>query len=192
MTTKETLIKYLTDMHALESHLAQPLKSQADDADFGEYPEALELIRRLQTRTDTAIGSLEILIEELGGKPRGTFKSAVTAAAGVVAAAVNEVRTHVITKKLRDDYTALSLAAIGYELLHVTGNALGNEHVASLAARNLKDVAGFIMDLSQVIVPVAVEELGKTNPDTDANSAGISQANIREAWTQPDSQYITA
>jgi hypothetical protein len=190
MTTKETLLKYLTDMHALESHLAQPLKSQADDADFGEYPEALELVRRLHTRTENAIGSLEILIEDLGGKPRESFKSAITAAAGVVAAAINENRTHAISKKLRDDYTALSLVAIGYELLHATGNALSAEQVASLSIRHLRDVAGFIMDLSQVIIPVAVEELSKGNPDADASTAVAAQVNIREAWRHPENQYI--
>jgi ferritin-like metal-binding protein YciE len=190
MTTKETLLKYLTDMHALESHLAQPLKSQADDADFNNYPEALELIRRLHTRTENALESLEVLIEDLGGKPRGSFKSAFTAAAGMVAAAVNESRTHAITKKLRDDYTALSLVAVGYELLHATGNALGEERVASLSIRHLKDVAGFIMDLSQIIIPVAVDELDKTNPEADASTAVASQVNIREAWRHPENQYI--
>jgi ferritin-like metal-binding protein YciE len=186
MTTKETLLKYLTDMHALESHLAQPLKSQANDADFGAYPEALELVRRLEIRTANATGSLEILIESLGGKTRGSFKSAATAAAGAVAAVVNEARTHAITKKLRDDYTALSLAAIGYELLHATANALGSEEVASLALHHLKDVAGFIMELSQVIIPVAVDELGKTNPEADAKSTVPTQVNIREAWRHPE------
>jgi len=190
MTTKETLLKYLTDMHALESHLAQPLKNQSDDANFGEYPEALILVRRLHTRTENAIGSLEILIEDLGGKPRESFKSAVTAAAGVVAAAINENRTHAITKKLRDDYTALSLVAIGYELLHATGNALNAEQVASLSIRHLRDVAGFIMDLSQVIIPVAVEELSKGNPDADASTAVAAQVNIREAWRHPENQFI--
>jgi hypothetical protein len=148
------------------------------------------LIKRLHTRTENAIRSLEILSAEVGGKPRETFKSAVTAAAGLVAAAVNEGRTHAITKKLRDDYTALSLVAVGYELLHATGNALGDERVASLSLHHLKDVAGFIMDLSQIIIPVAVDELDKTNPEADASTAVASQVNIREAWRHPVNQYI--
>jgi hypothetical protein len=188
MTTKETLLKYLTDMHALESHLAQPLKGQADDDDFGEYPEARELVRRLQLRTENAISSLEILIKDFGGDARGGFKSAVTTAAGVVAAAVNEGRTHAITKKLRDDYTALSLVAVGYELLHATANAFESEQIASLSIYHLKDVAGLIMELSQVIIPVAVRELEKTNPEADASTTVASQVNIREAWRHPENQ----
>jgi ferritin-like metal-binding protein YciE len=186
MTTKEILLKYLTDMYALEKHLVQPLKAQADDADFGPYPEAHALVQKLHLRTENAINALEIQIKELGGDARGSFKAAVTAAAGAVAAAVNEGRTHVITKKLRDDYTALSLVSIGYELLHATGNALGAENVASLALKQLHEVAGFIIDISQVIIPVAVEELQKTNAEANAKTIVSSQVNIREAWRNPD------
>jgi ferritin-like metal-binding protein YciE len=192
MTNQEILLKYLTDMHALEKHLAQPLQAQADDADFGEFPEARSLVQRLEMRTKNAAGALEILIEEMGGETRTNLKSVVTAAAGAVAAAVNEGRVHKITKKLRDDYTALSLVSIGYELLHATGNALGNEKVASLSLRHLRDVAGFIMDLSQVIIPVAVEELAKTNPDANVKVTVPTQLNIREAWRSPEGHHAAA
>jgi ferritin-like metal-binding protein YciE len=192
MTTKDILLKYLTDMYALEKHLLQPLKAQADDADFSPYPEARALVQKLHLRTENAVNSLEIQIKELGGDARGGFKAAVTAAAGAVAAVVNEGRTHVITKKLRDDYVALSLVSVGYELLHVTGNALGAENVASASLKHLKEVAAIIMDLSQVIVPVAVDELQKTNPETRVETAVASQVNIREAWQHPDSAYAVA
>jgi ferritin-like metal-binding protein YciE len=192
MTTQEILLKYLTDMHALEKHLVQPLKAQADDADFGSFPEAHALVQQLHLRTENAIGSLEIQIKELGGDARSGFKSAVTAAAGAMAAVVNEGRTHAITKKLRDDYTALSLVSIGYELLHATGHALGSEEVASLALRHLRDVAGFIMSLSQVIIPVAVEELNRTNPDANLKTVVSTQVNIREAWRNPEGRHAAA
>ena len=192
MTTKETLLKYLTDMHALEKHVAQPLKAQCEDADFGEFPDARGLVQRIDMRTQTALTSLEIVIRDLGGQTHTEFKAVVTAAAGAVAAAINEGRVHKITKKLRDDYTALSLVSIGYELLHATANALGNEEVASLALRQLREVAGFIMELSQVIVPVAVEELSKTNPDADATTVTATQVNIREAWRSHEAHHAAA
>ncbi len=190
MTTKETLVKYLTDMHALEKHVAQPLKAQAADADFGEFPDARQLVQRIDLRTQTAITSLEILIKEFGGDVRTDFKTVVTAAAGAVAAAVNEGRVHKITKKLRDDYTALSLVSIGYELLHTTANALGNEQIASQALKHLHEVAGLIMELSQVIVPVAVEELCKTNPEANVSTVTSTQVNIREAWRSHEHQTV--
>lgn len=192
MTNQEILVKYLTDMYALEKHLLQPLKAQADDADFGAFPEARSLVQQLHLRTENAIAALEIQIKELGGDARSGFKSVVTAAAGAVAAAVNEGRTHAITKKLRDDYTALSLVSIGYELLHATGNALGAEQVSSLALKHLRDVAGFIMSLSQAIIPVAVEELCRTSPDASDNVIIPTQVNIREAWRNPEGHPAAA
>jgi ferritin-like metal-binding protein YciE len=182
MTTQDTLVKYLTDMYSLEKHLHQPLKAQADDADFGPYAEARTLVQKIEMRTGHAITALEAQIKEMGGDARSSFKSAVTAAAGVVAAAVNEGRTHAITKKLRDDYTALALVSVGYELLYTTATALGSPTVASLAMRELKDVASHIMELSQVIIPVAVAELARTNPEANTGTAVASQQAIQDAW----------
>jgi ferritin-like metal-binding protein YciE len=182
MTTQETLVKYLTDMYSLEKHLQQPLKAQANDADFGPYPEARTLVQKIEMRTEQALVALETQVTAMGGDARSSFKSAVTAAAGAVAAAVNEARTHAITNKLRDDYTALALVSVGYELLYTTATALGSAPVASLALRELKDVASHIMDLSQVIIPVAVAELAKTNPETNTKTAVASQEAIKNAW----------
>jgi ferritin-like metal-binding protein YciE len=183
MTTQETLVKYLTDMYALENHILQPLKSQTKDDDFGAYPGARALVQRTRARSENAVSMLENLVKEMGGDARGSFKSAVTAAAGVVAAVVNEGRTHHITKKLRDDYTALSLVSIGYELLHATANALGSAQVAAFAQANLKETAGIIMGISQEIIPVAVAELAKTNEGVDTSTVAASQQNIKDAWT---------
>ena len=182
MTTQETLAKYVSDMYALEDHLLQPLKAQSTDKDFAPYPQAHALVQRIVSRTEIALSDLERLSETLGGDARGSFKSAVTSVVGAAAAVVNEARTHAITKKLRDDYTALSLAAIGYELLHTTASALGSKPVALAAQTRLHEIAGFIMELSQEIIPVAVQELSETN-EVDASTVSVSQKNVKAAWT---------
>jgi hypothetical protein len=46
---------------------------------------------------------------------------------------------------LRDDYTALNLAAIGYHMLHTTGMGLQNQATADLALRHLKDRDSFTL-----------------------------------------------
>jgi ferritin-like metal-binding protein YciE len=182
MTTQETLVKYTSDMYALEKHLAQPLESQAKDEDFAPYPEAQALIRRILGSTQAAIVDLDSMAKTLGGDVSGSFKSAVTSIAGTAAAVVNEARTHAMTKKLRDDYSALSLTSMGYELLHTTANALGSPEVAAFAQKRLHEVAGFIMELSQTIIPVAVKELSQTN-EVDESTIPTSQKNVKAAWT---------
>ena len=183
MTTQETLVKYISDIYALEEHILQPVKSQAKDDDFTPFPEAKALVTRIASSTETTITQLEALAKGLGGEARSGIKSAVSAVAGVAAAVVNEARTHAITKKLRDDYTALSLLAVGYELLHATGNALGSAEVATFAQSRLRTVAGFIMEISHEIIPVAVKELSETN-DVDQSTVATSQKNVKAAWTE--------
>ena len=181
MTNQETITKYLSDMYALEDHMIQPLKSQAKDADFAPYPKAQALVQRILASSEASLMQLENVAKAMGGETRSSFKSAVSAVAGAAAAAINEGRTHAITKKLRDDYTALSLLSIGYELLHTTGNALGAVEVAAMAQTRLHHVAGFIMELSQEIIPVAVQELGTTN-QVDTSTVATSQKNVKAAW----------
>ena len=139
-------------------------------------------VQRILISSEFAQSELENTAKAMGAETRGGFKSAVAAMAGVAAAVINEGRTHPITKKLRDDYTALSLCAIGYELLHAAGNALGSPQVAALAQKRLHEVAGFIMALSQEIIPVSLQELAQTN-SVDLTTAAASQKNVKEAWT---------
>ncbi len=65
-----------------------------------------------------------------------------------------------------------------------------NEEIASLALRHLQEVAGFIMELSQVIIPVAVAELQKTNPEANLKSVVSTQVNIREAWRNNEAHKV--
>jgi hypothetical protein len=183
MTTQETLVKYLSDMYALEEHIAQPLKSQAKDEDFEPYPEASALVAKMLARTESAMTELETVSKGLGGDARSGIKSAVTAMAGVAAAVINEARTHPITKKLRDDHVALCLASMGYELLHVTANALNSPEIGQMALTRLHELAGIIMESSQVIIPVAVKELSGTN-EVDMTTVATSQANVKAAWSE--------
>ncbi len=182
MTNEETIVKYLTDIYALEEHLAQPLKSQATDKDFAAFPQAQALVQRILSSCNSASNGVEALVKSFGGDARGTFKSAVTTVAGAAAALINEARTHAITKKLRDDYTALSLTTVSYGLLHATGNALGFPEVALFSKARLHELAKQIMELSHEITPVAVKELAETN-QVDSSTVAESQKNIRAAWT---------
>jgi ferritin-like metal-binding protein YciE len=182
MTNDETLVKYLSDMYALESHVAHPVKTQAEDKDFTPYPQAHALVKRIYSRTESAMNELETLAKSLGGDARSAIKSAVSAVAGAAASVVNEARQHAITKKLRDDYTALCLVSAGYSLLLTTANALNAPQVAAVAQSRLKEVAGFIMELSQEMIPVAVKELSE-DLTVDSSTVELSQKQVQACWT---------
>jgi hypothetical protein len=78
---------------------------------------------------------------------------------GAGAAAIDFVRNEKLPKNLRDDYTATSLAAIGYVMLHTTAMSLGDRDVADLAHRHLRDHARNVMVLHNVIPSAVVRFL---------------------------------
>ena len=74
---------------------------------------------------------------------------------GAAAGVIDLVRTEGLPKNLRDDYTALSLAHIGYIMLHTTGLALDDREVAELAQQGFTDYAEALTRL-QGIIPASV------------------------------------
>ena len=74
---------------------------------------------------------------------------------GLGAAAIDLVRREGLPKNLRDDYTAFSLATIGYVMLYTTGLGLDDQEVADLAQQHFADYAAAVTRLHN-IVPAAV------------------------------------
>src|SRR5215211_7088326 len=111
----QTIADYVGDMVALESHIEEALDRQLTETQ--DDPEAREAVQRFHDLVKQHRDTLKGLQEQVG------------TAAGVI----DLVRTEGISKSLRDDYAAFSLAAISYSMLHTTSVGLGNPRVAELA-----------------------------------------------------------
>jgi ferritin-like metal-binding protein YciE len=143
----EAINSYVTDMLALEQHINKAITGQIEDLDE-EYPEVVRILRTVESETERHIDALKALSErrvEGGQALADVVKRAGSAILGAGAAAVDFVRNEKLPKNLRDDYTATSLAAIGYVMLHTTALSLGDREVADLAHRHLKDHARNVM-----------------------------------------------
>jgi hypothetical protein len=101
---------------------------------------------------------------------------------GWAASAIDMVRTNPISKNLRDDYTALNLAAIGYTMLHTTGQALQHEPTADLAAMYLMDYTPLITELNEIVPTVVVRELRDETEIMDPTAAHRSVQRTQAAW----------
>ena len=140
--SKTILQKYVSDMLSLESHIHQAIDKQVkenrDDPEvstkFSAFAETIKLHR----------DSLETRLKELGGAANSPIKEGVAAIAGVAAGVIDKLRSEEVSKDFRDDYTALGLSLISYEMLHTTALSLGDKQTADLAARNVKDNAQFM------------------------------------------------
>jgi len=142
-TPDDVVNSHITDMLALESHIDIALRAQiAGWRD--EYP-------IYTTQLDTIHRSIRHHVHALKGL--SDDRDAGTGAA--VAEVVKRTGYDNLPKALRDDYTALNLAAIGYVMLLTTARAFGDSRVADLAEQHLKDHTEAATTLRQTI-PVAV------------------------------------
>lgn len=150
----EAINSYISDMLALEDHIEKAVRSQLED--LKEYPEVVAELRQVHRTVEHHISDLRGLSERRGaGGVTETVKRAGSAVLGAAAGVIDLVRTEGLPKNLRDDYTALSLASIGYVMLHTTGLSLDDREVAELAHQGFTDYAGAVSRL-QAIIPAAV------------------------------------
>lgn len=180
---KDILQQYLSDMIALDGHIHEAIERQLGDDRLKQFPDASKVVNTLHTTLDTHITGLKAQLTALGGGASGPVKEAVSAIAGVAAGLYDKVRRDPVSKMLRDDYTALSLAAISYTMLHTTGLALQNQQIADLAQRYLKDVTPIIVDISQVIPGVVVQDLQDNEAQIDPTVAKEAVSKTQAAWS---------
>lgn len=150
----EAINSYISDMLGLEDHIEKAVRSQLED--LKDYPEVVAELRQIHRKIEHHISDLRGLSDRRqAGGVKETVKRAGSAVLGAAAGVIDLVRTEGLPKNLRDDYTALSLAHIGYIMLHTTGLSLDDREVAELAQQGFTDYAESLTRL-QAIIPAAV------------------------------------
>ncbi len=183
---QETLQRYVSDVLSVEQHILEPLEKQARDERFQKQADAEALVRDMERTTRRHIELLDSHLKSLGASTGSPIKRAATAALGLGAAAIDKVRPDTVSTALRDDYTALNLAAISYAMLHTTGLALKSESTANLAENNLRETAQLIMRINQVIPSVVARELADEGEDVQTSVGPLANRNIQLAWQNPN------
>jgi len=179
----EVLQKYVSDMIAVEDHIANAVQRQTEHEDvYKHHPQARQIIQSIAHMTEQHANHLKQHLEAIGGDPAKGIKEIATSALGAIAGMYDKVRNETVSKMLRDDYTALNLAAVSYTMLHTTGLALQDQRTADLALRHLEHYSDIIMQINQIIPNVVVADLRDDVPMI--NDAAIQQAmqNTQNAW----------
>jgi ferritin-like metal-binding protein YciE len=180
---RHTVATYLSDLLALERHIAAPLDAQIDSDEHQAMPEAAQIFRTIKANTDRHIATLEARLEALGGHPGSAVKSAWSQLLGSGAAALNTARKTKVSKSLRDDYTVLGLASISYTMFHATSLGLGDSVSAQIAKQALDDIAPVIVKISQTIPVVVLAELQADGENVRITAAELTQEASRESWS---------
>lgn len=184
MDRKTLLANYATDMLTVEEHILDAVEHQASTDAVTKYPSASAIIARIETTMRAHTASLETYVDGLGeGDLKAKLKNALTETLGFAAGMVNKIRqTDQVSRMLRDDYAALSFAAICYHMLHTTALSLKDQQLADLALSNLDDVTPIIMDLSEAICRVVVAELTDEDRTIDPTVADEAIRNTQRTW----------
>lgn len=182
-STKERIDSYVTDMLALEKHIQTAVAGQI--ADLDEHSEFKGPLIRIHSMCDSHARALEALTvrreQNVGGLSK-VMKMAVSSVLGLGAAAVDFVRTEKLPKDLRDDYTAISLAYIGYLMLHTTALALGDAEVAGTAKVHLGAHADAMMALQQVIPAATLAFLASEGLEPNTSVLATIRESISQSW----------
>jgi hypothetical protein len=184
-TANEAVHSYVTDMLALENHIGNALRGQLEDFERGHplVSGALKEMHATVERHEAALKALEESHHGGAGLDIADFiKRAATTVAGMGAAAFDMVRTEKLPKNLRDDYTAFSLATVGYMMLLTTARSLNEERVAQLAEAHFNDYVRMVKQLEGMIPATVVALLREDGLTVDATVLeGVEQV-VKEAW----------
>ncbi|HXE56528.1 MAG TPA: hypothetical protein VNK43_00865 [Gemmatimonadales bacterium] len=179
----DAINSYVTDMLSLERHIDKALKSQIQD--HKDHAEVVRELQQIQTLVQNHINALEDLADERGAKGAASaVKEIGSAVLGFAAGAIDFVRNEGLPKNLRDDFTAASLAHIGYEMLHTTALALDDRPVADLALRHLRDYARVIMILHGLIPVAVVRFLRDEGLPAREDVVPEVARNVESAWSE--------
>src|SRR5262245_45521426 len=172
---------YISDMLALEEHIEKAVSGQIQALE--DHPQAGADLRTIRHWIHIHIANLEQLTRTRdAATATGSLKRAGSSVLGRAAGAIDLLRQEGQPKNLRDDYTAFSLAAIGYVMLNTTALALGEKEVADLAAQHLQNYARGMIALHYIIPLVVVRSLQKEGLAARVDVLPDVFLNVEQAW----------
>lgn len=178
----DNLRMYVNDTAAMARHIEGAFAQQKEDKDVQTNAAARELIKRMHVTLVRQREAMERHAEDAGGGVGAALKEAVTSVTGALAGLYGKVRKHPLSRILRDNYTAISLACVAYEMLHTTALGLGKQALADTALRHIKELAPLIIDITKAIPEVVLQELAADDPAIDVSVAGKAVENTLGAW----------
>jgi hypothetical protein len=183
----EAINSYITDMLSLEEHIEKAVRGQLNDLE--DYPEVTRDLKQVLRKVEQHVSDLQELSERRKAKGASdAIKKAGSAVLGLGAAAIDLVRTEGLPKNLRDDYTAFSLATIGYLMLHTTALSLQEPEVAELARQHFADYAQSVTLLHNIVPGAVIRYLREEGLPVQEGVLPEISRTIEEIWHSQSDQ----
>jgi hypothetical protein len=146
-------------------------------------------LKQVLRKVEHHISDLKSLSERRNAKgPSDAIKRAGSVLLGLGAAAIDLVRNEGLPKNLRDDYTAFSLATIGYVMLYTTASTLEEPEVADLARQHFADYAQAVTLLHNVVPGAVIRFLREDGLPVREDVLPEISRTIEETWHSQSSQ----
>jgi hypothetical protein len=185
MSDRLSLIqKHISDQSALERHILEAVQRQREEDEVRADTDVNTLLIEIERTLEAHLDALGKLAQSYDAKTESALKKAITAVAGVAAGLYDKVRSEEVSRMLRDDYTALSLAAMGYTAFNAFGLTVKEPRIADLAERHLKDITPLLVSISEKLPLYVVKETVKENPEAtvDATVGPEAVRRTQSAW----------
>ncbi len=184
MVDRESEIrKHVSDMLAVEEHFLEAVERQRQDERVREHLEANKLLIELERVLRSHTAALKQLTDDYGAGGESLVKRAVTEALGFMAGLYDKVRDYPVSRMFRDDYAALSLAAMSYTALHAFGLAIRESRIADLALKHLEEITPLVVEVSRILPQLVVSEVGdRLDQQIDATAIQAAVRNTHRAW----------
>lgn len=165
---------YTTDLYELIKHTQTVIRTQKNSDEIMN-PKSVDLLHNIDMAFTNQIDDLEDL-GVLNEGTKKTVKDNLAKATGKIAGFIDSARDDAASKMLRDDYTALSMIASGYTMLHTLALAEEKDELANFTQESLTRIAQLITETSKVLPHIVAEEIDATN------IADQAEENTQKAW----------
>lgn len=178
--TMDKLNTYTNDLLTYNNHFLSAVRSQKT-SDKLKNTKAIGLLHDIDIALTNQINDLEKFDDLIEDSKTEAIKDKLASVFGSIAGNVDTLRKDPISKILRDDYTALSMLASGYTMLHTAALTYEKKDLAEYAQNSLTRIAQLITETSQVIPYVVAEELSD-DPSKALEIAEQSLEETQKAW----------
>jgi len=183
----DTLVRSITELRALERYTLEALELQQHEDDLEDHEAAAQLIDQVVEVLREHIQRLDLQIASLGGS-KEALRVATTSMAGAFLGFLSKIRSHDTSKMLRDDYTLLSLASIGYVMLHTTALALRQTTLAEMAMQHHRELAPLVESIAEMLPHLVMQDLSRNFGGLN-RSAADATVRLASETVVPDSPW---
>lgn len=173
MSTK-SIENYTTDLYELIKHTQAVVRTQKNSDQIMD-PKSVDLLHNIDIAFTNQINDLEDF-GILNEGTKKTVKDKLAKATGKIAGFIDAARDDAASKMLRDDYTALSMIASGYTMLHTFALAEENDELVNFTQESLTRVAQLITETSKVLPHIVADEIEASD------IAEQAEENTQKAW----------